>query len=129
VDGTVDHAFVKNLHSLLKAGGQVSLKLNAPDLESLAKMVGFQKIQASEGKFEAQKLAESSGPAKIKRKAKAPAVEASNPWANLDSKNELINEDDLMKKGEQVKTKKFCGEGDGMQMAKPCANCNCGLKE
>lgn len=58
----------------------------------------------------------------------------SNPWANLggETKANLINEDELMAKGEktaQIQAKKFCGTGDGMQAPKPCANCNCGLKE
>ena len=34
-----------------------------------------------------------------------------------------------MSKGENIVTKKFCGDGDVMQGAKPCANCSCGLKE
>ena len=31
--------------------------------------------------------------------------------------------------GTESVVKKFCGEKDIMQGAKPCANCNCGLKE
>ena len=34
-----------------------------------------------------------------------------------------------MSKGDKIATKKFCGDGDVMQGAKPCANCSCGLKE
>ena len=63
-------------------------------------MVGFLDF-TSEGDFLCAKkaeLAQSNGPAKIKRKPKA-APE--NPWANLDQgDSNLINEDDLMKKGE-----------------------------
>lgn len=103
-------------------------------------MVGFQNIQPSfEGLFKCQKpgvLGNSAGPAKIKRKNKAQPAAESNPWANLDnnvSKDaNKINEDDLMTKGEltaKTEAKKFCGTGDVMQNAKPCANCSCGLKE
>ena len=79
------------------------------------------------------------GPPKIIRKKKQQeeqkqTSEPANPWASLQptQAQELINEDDLLKKGEatQDKTvKKFCGDKDIMQGAKPCANCSCGLKE
>lgn len=57
-------------------------------------------------------------------------MEESNPWANLDAKPELINEDDLMN-GQEVKevTAKFCGENDRIMPGKPCENCTCGKKE
>jgi hypothetical protein len=50
----------------------------------------------------------------------------------LSTAGETINEDQLMK---DVETKmedvagKYCGETDGIQAMKPCANCSCGLKE
>ena len=103
-------------------------------------MVGFSNIQPSfEGHFKCSKpdiSSSTAGPAKIKRKK--PTLK--NPWANLGGENDsndqaksnLINEDELMTKGEdtaKTQAKKFCGSGDTMQAPKPCANCNCGLKE
>ena len=60
-------------------------------------MVGFQNVEETEGTVRAQKPGEvQKGPAKIKRK-----VKEENPWANLENADSnMINEDDLMKKGE-----------------------------
>mmetsp|Transcript_5899 Transcript_5899/g.9571 ORF Transcript_5899/g.9571 Transcript_5899/m.9571 type:complete len:111 (-) Transcript_5899:247-579(-) len=97
-------------------------------------MVGFTSIEAAqEGEavtFKAKKAGQSAGPAKIKRKPK-PEAPAENPWANLgNAEDATINEDKLLQQSEQSKlTQKFCGDGDVMQGAKPCANCSCGLKE
>ena len=55
-------------------------------------------------------------------------VEEKNPWANLDAKPALINEDELMQGTEEV-TQKFCGEDDRIMPGKPCENCTCGKKE
>lgn len=58
-------------------------------------------------------------------------ADESNPWANLDNTgSNLIDEDSLLKESDAKKVaKKFCGDADTMQAAKPCANCTCGLKE
>lgn len=92
-------------------------------------MVGFLKIQQNEDKFTAQKASMSNGPPKIIRKRKQQEEQKqtsgpanSNPWANLSLQpqtqaQELINEDDLLKKGEATKdttVKKFCGDKDIM---------------
>lgn len=104
-------------------------------------MVGFQNIEIIKGENEglanlnASKAVINQGaPAKIKRKPKAEVQdkkeEESNPWANLETSNKdtkLINEDTLMKV--ETVVRKFCGEKDTMQKAKPCANCTCGLAE
>lgn len=65
----------------------------------------------------------------LKRKKKE---EENNPWAQLSKQGETINEDELMKEIEtnmDAVASKFCGENDGIQPMKPCANCSCGLKE
>jgi len=143
-DLDASHEFLKSLFQVLKPGGSVSFTLTTSDLEKfgqLTKMVGFSNIQPSfEGLFKCSKpdISSHAGPAKIKRKTKtnneAPSSEPVNPWANLggDSKSNLINEDELMTKGEETaknEAKEYCGPGDGMRAAKACANCSCGLKE
>ena len=58
-------------------------------------------------------------------KDKQPEPVKENPWASKSAvdDNQLINEDELMKDSEQkVEVKKFCGDKDIMQGAKPCAN-------
>lgn len=128
---------LSSIFGSLKEGGKVDLQLDptswlAPNLLSMVKMVGFQNaevtIEQSGISVKANKAMMSQGPAKIKRKQK-PAEE--NPWANLDNNDSnLINEDELMKDANAIPAaKKFTGDKDVMQRAKPCANCTCGLKE
>lgn len=129
----------ESLFKILQEKGQIDLKLSIADADSksLAKMVGFREIEVQESdgtlRFKACKgEVKQGGPAKIKRKNKKPeAAEEANPWANLGSEEApLINEDELMNDANAATTaKKFCGDGDKMQGAKPCANCTCGLKE
>ena len=123
------------MYAGLKPGGKLNVKFsNLADqdsLESFAKLHGFGNIVAVEGGIQASKIVFGAAPAKIKRKNKAAEPEPkANPWATLKKDDkELINEDQLMKDSEKVEVKKFCGEKDIMQGAKPCANCNCGLKK
>ena len=125
-----------SIFASLIQGGSVNLDFEGTTQETLtssAKMVGFSYVLVSDSlNLTASKPVFQNGgaPAKIKRKA-APVAEEANPWAGLDQNGNVaqINEDALMKDAESVQTKKFCGDKDIMQGAKPCANCTCGLKE
>ena len=123
-------AFFKGSYTALKPGGKISVRFtDLPEnhiinLESFAKLHGFSHIAVASNGIEASKVAFGAAPAKIKKKQGK-----QNPWAKLEQDEELINEDDLMKDSAEVEVKKFCGEKDIMQGAKPCANCSCGLKE
>ena len=133
-------AFLTSAFAALREGGKIDILLTHNtvfEYGSTARMVGFQNTMIdgkdSTVRFESDKAVMSSGPAKIKRKPKADVemtTTDSNPWANLDSKEgKLIDEDALLQSGENTTAKKFCGDNDTMQAAKPCANCTCGLKE
>ena len=87
-------------------------------------MNGFQNILAQDDKTMGTKVSFTAAPAKIKRK-----VKKANPFENLGNDDEMINEEELLKASEKIETKQSCSEKDVMQGAKPCANCNCGLRE
>ena len=92
-------------------------------------MSGFTSFEDIDGTIRAVKPAFKTGGTLLKKKK---VDTTSNPWAALSSAADTINEDELMKdvetKMEDV-TGKYCGETDGIQPMKPCANCSCGLKE
>jgi hypothetical protein len=123
--------FWRHLHTCLREERGVTLRnpLTAT-VSSLAVMCGFTNVQAKDGGIQVWKPAFKSGGTLLKRKQPA-----ENPWAALgseESKAGIINEDELMKDVETqigAVTGKYCGETDGIRPAKPCDNCQCGLKE
>lgn len=119
--------FWRLLHAAMRDKSEARLLCAVePAVVSVATMCGLV-VTATQGGLVAAKPEFKTGGTLLKRKKKE-----DNPWASLAKQGETINEDELMKDVEtnmQSVAKKFCGENDGIQPMKPCANCSCGLKE